>query len=211
MGSQAIDVKQLVRKMSRKGALSQEDAGVLIETLARGPLGVRAEVANQVVVLVRAAQSAESITRRIAGEPKQVIGAERLLRDALLRGEVEQRVFEEAMLEAEAAGQVLGSRAKSNPRQYPNKLRKDGVLLGVPHGNRFLFLAFQFDTKRRRIHPVVQEVNLLLEAKNDPFGVASWWITPSERLGGRPPKDLIGRNDEEQIRALAEAELHPLG
>jgi hypothetical protein len=114
------------------------------------------------------------------------------------------------MVDADSASQLLGS-ASSNLRQYANKQRLDSVLLGVPYKNSYLYPAFQFDVGRSRIIPIVERVNKLLEASKDPWGVASWWTTPSERLNGRCPYELLGSADEQKIEELARADLEPIG
>jgi hypothetical protein len=54
-------------------------------------------------------------------------------------------------------------------------------------------------------------VNRLLGANDDPWGVASWWTTPSERLQNRAPKELLGTDEEPLLLDLANAELAPVG
>jgi hypothetical protein len=72
--------------------------------------------------------------------------------------------------------------------------------------NRYLFPAFQFD-ENGQVFSVVPTVNQLLDAESDPWGVASWWVEPHASLPpGTAPRQLLGNNDE-AIRALAQAEL----
>jgi hypothetical protein len=204
-------VRFISQRTSATGTLSAEDTVIVIENLVHVSLGVSREIADELVSLVRAAQGAMEVNRRMAGQPRQMVTAVEWLEDAALRGEVEHRIYEEKMVDAEEAGRLLGSRSATNPRQHANKLRAASTLLGVPYRNSYVYPTFQFDIRRRRVHPIVERVNKLLEAKNDPWGVASWWITPSERLNGRCPRDLLGKREEPGIEALANAELEPIG
>jgi hypothetical protein len=52
-----------------------------------------------------------------------------------------------------------------------------------------VYPAFQFD-REGRLPTIVAEVNALLGATNDPWGVADWWLSPDASIGGRPV-DLI--------------------
>jgi hypothetical protein len=61
--------------------------------------------------------------------------------------------------------------------------------------------AFQF-TPAGEPWPVVQEVNQVLDAARDPWGVTCWWVHPHERLGV-VPADLLGRGDDELLRWAA--------
>lgn len=70
---------------------------------------------------------------------------------------------------------------------------------------------FIFDVAKRRVIPIVGRVNALLEAGKDPWGVASWWTTPSERLNDRCPYELLGSVEEQEIEELASADLEPIG
>jgi hypothetical protein len=99
------------------------------------------------------------------------------------------------MLSASAVSVLLGSRS-SNSRQYANRLRLRSEIVGVPHHNQFLFPRFQFDEETGTVWPAARQANALLDASNDPWGAASWWVTPDATIGGRAPKDLLGSEDE---------------
>jgi hypothetical protein len=66
--------------------------------------------------------------------------------------------------------------------------------------------SFQFDLDRRP-REVVVAVNEVLEAAEDPWGVACWWIYPHARLG-TAPVDLLDRQ-EQQLLTAAHAVLEP--
>jgi hypothetical protein len=161
--------------------------------------------------LVRAVVASEQMVADLAGGPQRLRRADEVLQQARLRGEAMRNVLEQELVNAEDAGRLLGSDAASNRRQYANKQREAGALLAVPHKNRYLYPVFQFDPTRRTIHAVVCRVNELLDARHDPWGVASWWSTPRESLKGRRPADLVGTAQEHQVEVLARAELEPLG
>lgn len=167
--------------------------------------------AADVIAAVRAATVAEEVTRALAGEPLNVLRADEVLRDARILGEAQNRICQESLLDAEAAGALLGSQSGTNRRQYANAQRQRGDLLGVPRLNAYLYPAFQFDLARRRIREAAATVNRLLGANEDPWGVASWWTTPSERLQNRAPKELLGTDEEPLLLELANAELAPVG
>jgi hypothetical protein len=63
--------------------------------------------------------------------------------------------------------------------------------------------AFQFGADGRP-HPVVITVNLLLDAQDDPWGVADWWLGGNAWIGA-VPADLIGQVDDQILIAAARA------
>lgn len=139
-----------------------------------------------------------------------VVGAARTVHDSAaaafpdlaIRFAAQRAILDVDMLTAHAVAEVLGHTSK-NSREAASRLRLQGVLLGVqPPGSRaYLFPAFQFDPLAARIHPVVAEVNRVLGAAEDPWGVASWWISPHARLAPRQaPRDLI--TDPERAQRL---------
>ncbi|QTJ70749.1 hypothetical protein HYG77_35450 (plasmid) [Rhodococcus sp. ZPP] len=93
-----------------------------------------------------------------------------------------------ATLKAGEVGRVLAPRARES-RTLVKKLRDEGVLLGLPLGRRpdYHYPAFQFDSVHHRVWPIVAYANSRLGAAEDPWGVTSWWRTPSDVLDGRTP------------------------
>jgi hypothetical protein len=61
--------------------------------------------------------------------------------------------------------------------------------------------AFQFGPSGAP-WPVVREINELLDAAGDPWGVACWWVDPHERLDAAPAA-LLGRSEDALIRLAA--------
>lgn len=167
-------------------------------------VGVDPELARfrfSLLASMRGALASDPVARQVAGEPRLVIegvelpgfSAADITRESSVRGLARARIFDEELLAASAVSVLLGSRSK-NPRQYANKLRLRGEIVGVPHRNQYLYPAFQFDADAHAVWPAAREINVLLGAASDPWGVASWWIGPSGFLGGRAPKDLLGED-----------------
>lgn len=66
-----------------------------------------------------------------------------------------------------------------------------------------VYPAFQFD-RQRRLPTIVAEVNALLGATDDPWGVADWWLSLDPSLGGRPVDLIAGSSaDLDRLRRAA--------
>jgi hypothetical protein len=52
--------------------------------------------------------------------------------------------------------------------------------------------------------PVVREINTLLNAAADPWGVACWWVDPHGRLDAAPAS-LLGQGEDALLRLVAES------
>jgi hypothetical protein len=65
--------------------------------------------------------------------------------------------------------------------------------------------AFQFDPAGQPV-PIVTEVNQLLDAADDPWGVADWWLGENPWLGG-VPADLLGEVEDSSLMGAARAAL----
>ncbi|RJQ55069.1 MAG: hypothetical protein C4521_03125 [Actinobacteria bacterium] len=178
---------------------SDEEA---IKSLARALESVPPlkEAESDILSYVRVLLLSKGLTDKLAGEPKRLLSGEigleplspdDLLKEARLRGEARRQVFDEEMWDSTYVAGLVGSRS-SNPRQYANDNRRRGKLIGLAYMNRYLYPAFQFDADRGRIRPEVARINRLLGAGSDPWGAASWWISPNAMLGGKAPKELIG-------------------
>lgn len=122
-----------------------------------------------------------------------------------IRTQAHRAVLAQPMLDSNAVSRALG-RSGNNAREAASKLRLAGKLLGVQDNtNAYLFPEWQIDQEGRRVFPVAAEINLLLDALNDPWGIASWWISPTDRLNGDAPKDLLGTKDDGDLFVLARA------
>ena len=144
------------------------------------------------------------LVRQLGGEPRQVLdeAGEALMTQARLQGEAIQTIWREPMLEPKDAAVALGAKAAN--REKVRQYRERSWLLGLLAGRGYLYPAFQFDHERRDVFAEVRAVNERLEAANDPWGVASWWISPHARLGARPA-DLVGVNRGDDLVAVATA------
>jgi hypothetical protein len=177
------------------------------------------ELVEQVVGVAAQRSELDPFLDDMAAYLRSLLGVERLLegwsRPAPLRDllqevavttEARQSVQAEPMLSAREVSHRLGSRS-TNLRQYAARLRRENHLLAVPvQKNRYQFPAFQFDNNGQ-VFAVVPMVNQILDAESDPWGVASWWVESHASLpAGTAPKQLLG-NDDEAIRALAQAEI----
>ena len=150
------------------------------------------------------------LARQIGGDPRRVVdeaGEAEMLR-AKMRGEVMQTVWREDMLAPKDVAVALG--ANPTNREKVRQYRDRSWLVGLPAGRGYLYPAFQFDPRRRDVFPEVREVNLILGAVDDPWGVASWWISEHARLRTRPA-DIVGTSRADDLLAAAGAMVEPIG
>jgi hypothetical protein len=78
--------------------------------------------------------------------------------------------------------------------------------------NYFVYPAFQFDRPRHKVYPEIAAINAILDAKEDPFGVLSWWVSPNARLeDAQAPYQLLGTDLADRLQSLAEAVIEPVG
>ncbi|WP_182346370.1 hypothetical protein [Tomitella gaofuii] len=116
-----------------------------------------------------------------------------------------QALFTHPHYEAADVADVLGSQDK-NRRSLASRLRNRGDIIGYLVAGRHLYPAFQFDVATARVRPVVADINRRLDAKNDPWAVASWWLSPSGWLAdGTSPADLaVAGGQDDTIRTIAD-------
>ena len=163
----------------------------------------QADFSQALRIFMLAALTTDKEVERLAGEPLEVhTESDRLLRDQRIRAEAHAAVLDQDFLDSSAVGVALGA-SGVNKREAASDLRRAGALLGVPVRNRYLYPSFQFDAARAQVHPVVAQVNRLLGAADDPWGVASWWISDHPRLNGARPRDLVGGQRQDDLVALA--------
>lgn len=154
------------------------------------------------------------VTLGSAAEVSALAGSPRLVHDAIgeaftdlaLRTQARRAVLDVEMLTSSAVAQGLGLRG-SNQREAASRLRRSSDLLGVPdNGSRgYLYPAFQVDPVSQRVRPVVVAVNRALDAAGDPWGAASWWVSPTPRLDGAAPMSLVGGDIETDLLVLVGA------
>ena len=172
------------------------------EALTGGPARVR----SLLELLVRQ----HAIAQQLGGERRNVVDAaeQSLLLQAQVEGEALRTIWDEPMLAAGAAALALGARSEN--RERVRQYRAKSWLLGIPSGRGYLYPEFQFDTAHRDVATEVREVNARLDAANDPWGVASWWVSRNDRIGARP-RDLVGTARAKDLLAIAHAMTEPIG
>ncbi len=174
----------------------------------RGLAGTDLEVRS----FLKALSARPGLILAIGGEPRRVVTADTitdsLLRQARIAGEAIAAVWEHEMLESGAAAVALG--AKPANREKVRSYRERSWLIGLPHGRGFLYPRFQFDVATRQVFAEVREVNEILRAAADPWGVASWWIASNDRVGCAPLA-LVGTDRSEEVVRAANALLEPVG
>ncbi len=150
------------------------------------------------------------IARHLGGEPRRVLDDARqaVLLQAQLQGEAVGTIWREPMLESRDAAVALG--ANRSNREKVRRYRERSWLLGLPSARGYLHPAFQFDAERRDVFAEVRAVNERLEAKSDPWGVASWWVSRHGRLGARPV-DLVGTDRAGDLATAADAVIELVG
>lgn len=154
--------------------------------------------------------SRRELTGQIGGSPREVFDATayRELIQARLRGEAMEAIWQVPMLEPNGAAVALG--AKPANRELVRQRRMRSWLLGLPRGRGYLYPVFQFDHLREDIFPEVRTVNELLGAVDDPWGVASWWISTNARVDAAP-MELVGTDRADDLPVLARAVAEPVG
>jgi hypothetical protein len=161
--------------------------------------------ASRLRVLLKLEASQPDIVRELAGGPHLTSW---IADETIVAGEAVATIWQEEMLESAEISVALGGRPGN--REKPRVLRERSELLGLPHGRGFVYPAFQVDPRRKDLRPEVREVNKLLDATADPWGVASWWVSGNDRLHGARPIDVVGRADAPSVvdaaRAIVESE-----
>ncbi len=128
-----------------------------------------------------------------------------LVDDAIERAELEKaarrHILDHPMLTAAQVAAVL--RRDPADRSVASRLRAAGKVVALPVGNSYRYPAFQFDDATASVRDVVAAVNARVDAAADPWGVASWWLSPSPRLpAGQTPADLAMDSDSKSHRKL---------
>ena len=127
---------------------------------------------------------------------------------ARIRDEAIRTILREPALGPGDAAVALGAPASDTERVRLHRER--GWLLGLPGGRGPTYPAFQFDAQRRCVFPEVRAVNEHLGASDDPWGVASWWVSRNDRIEARPV-DLVGTERAADLVDIAGAVTEPVG
>ncbi|WP_369035016.1 hypothetical protein [Streptomyces adonidis] len=101
-------------------------------------------------------------------------------------GPVRERLLAEPALDADEVQRGGGS------PHSPDLIRLPGP------GGRLRLPRFQFSEDALPWLPVL-EVNALLDADHDPWGVADWWLSANAWLGGTSPVRLLGTGRDRQL------------
>lgn len=132
----------------------------------------------------------------LVDEPLDTAGAE-----SVALGEMEALATREGILRdcisvADAACRIGRS------RQALERLRRAGRLLALRVGSQWRYPLWQFEPDAPGgVTPGLEEV--LQQLSLSPVGAAFWLLHPAERLGGRPPIELLRRRRLEPVLELA--------
>lgn len=135
----------------------------------------------------------------------RVAGAFRWLRTQARGGEPGDGATELDEFDRQVQARLLSLPALTAEEVRGNQVDPDGGgLIRLARPDRQVQLpAFQFSPGGQP-WPVVREVNELLGAANDPWGVTCWWVDPHQWLAGSP-RDLLGGNADDLLRSVAAA------
>jgi hypothetical protein len=127
---------------------------------------------------------------------------ERAIENAQKLINTQAAVLAQPLLTSRQVSQATGAPGAAGHRSTASRLRGRGDLIGIEIQGRYLFPAFQFDLEHARLHPVVVEVNHVLDALADPWRAAVWWLTAQGRTR---PVAMIGRNDKRLLKIAADS------
>lgn len=187
------------------------DVGLLLSKLPDGEffrvlaqeLGHRESLSAVRDVLLSLVASGPTLSASIAAVVNRASPAAAVAR-AQIEIDARQAILDQPLLDAAAVADAVGSR-DANRRNPANRLRDRGDVIGLDVGGRYLHPAFQFDHTAASVRPVVAKINRLLDAKGDPWGVASWWVSASGwSQEGISPAQLLHEGDhDEELLAIA--------
>ena len=165
---------------------------------------------HRVRMLLTLLASRHELASQIGGRPREVLDAAEylVLAQARLRGEAMAAIWQVPMLEPGGAAVAMG--AKPANREIVRQRRTRSWLLGLRRCRGYLYPAFQFDPRRRDVFAEVRAVNELLGAAEDPWGVASWWVSANARIDAAP-MELVGTDRSADLPVLAHAVAEPVG
>jgi len=198
---------------ARKHQLSEERLLAIAADIAACHPGLKGQE-QMLRSFLAVAAGWKGLAEELAGEPRRVVdfsaAADRDLKQARIAGEARAVILEEEMLSSSEAASRLGARPSN--REKINSYRRRSLLLGLPRngGRLYLYPAFQIDSEHQDIFAEVRKVNQLLEASEDPWGAASWWVSPNGLLDAIP-KDCLGTPRAQDVVHAVQALLEPLG
>jgi hypothetical protein len=210
----SVPVSDAIRQIVGQRRVNREHLVRLIETLVESDQELQI-VSGSIRSLLRSSLAAESVRDSLAGDAAiedqddTMLTPDDVLRIARVQGEAQASVLRRDLVDAARFARSLGSKAE-NPREFARSVRMRGDVVAIPRAGGFLYPGFQIDIVRGALWPIVKEINHRLGAKDDPWGVASWWFTPDSRLGGEPAAFVGDPTKEPELRAAAARELAPL-
>ncbi|MFD4183090.1 hypothetical protein [Rhodococcus sp. NPDC058514] len=106
-----------------------------------------------------------------------------------------------------SAGEVAVKYRKSWANPSDALRKRAGQIIGLKQGRRYRYPEFQFSLPEDATE-LVHRSNIALGAEDDPWGVASWWLTPNPAAVGRKsPVELLEAGDLDQAAALVRSEV----
>ncbi|MGN5236376.1 hypothetical protein [Rhodococcus sp. SJ-3] len=95
----------------------------------------------------------------------------------------------------------------TNPSDALRKLSAKGEVIGLKRAGKFRYPEFQF-SQSDEANQVARKGNVDLGARDDPWGVASWWLSPNPSAEDRKsPAQLLNEGSLDAVRALLDAEI----
>jgi len=180
-------------------ALSDDDlVGLLADEFSRRP-HLR-PVRDDVTALLAMSPALALAQERAVTNP----AAAAVARTRIVTSVLGALIDEYEMLDSTAVSRVLGKATTS--RNTASRLAATGTVIALPAGGHKLYPAFQFDAERRQVRPIVAEINTALGAKTDPWGTASWWLSPTAFADDpRSPAELaVTGGYEQELRDMAD-------
>lgn len=180
-------------------ALSDQDLVDLVaEEISRRP-NLRPVRDDVTALLAMSPTLALQHERAVTNPAAAAVARTRIVTDAI--GAI---VDDHEMLDSTAVSRVLGRAATS--RNTASRLGASGAVVALPVSGHKLYPAFQFDPARRQVRPIVAEINRRLGAKDDPWGVASWWLNPTAFADDpRSPAELaVAGGHDQDLRDMAD-------
>lgn len=97
-----------------------------------------------------------------------------------------------------------------NKAQTAANWRRAGRILGLPHGGRLLYPAFQFDPAGQPF-PIVADILKALPQDWSPWQRAIWFVAPNEWIDGTAPVDALATHGPLAVEAAHRADDMPAG
>lgn len=185
-------------------ALSELGREDMLAAIERAVGALSPEHAGETGTLLRLVLDQDLLTERLAGEPARLHSeVSTAYRDLEIRVAARRAVLAVDLLDSRAVAELVGA-AGTNRRDAASELRRRGTVVGVPvSGRRYAYPAFQFDPVEQGVIGEVAAVNVHLGAAEDPWGVASWWVSAHPRLDGLAPRELLGTDRAADLLVLA--------